>query len=120
MKYRTTKKAVKAGYSTIYAIGYGNVQHLLYFSNPVAYTANQYGWASDIYDMGNGIAISTGYAPIGVHIEYDLIYSFDQQAAAVIYDHDIPYDEKPFMIKRLIRRFLKLASEHTIKGGAKA
>lgn len=119
MKYRTTKKAVKAGYETIYAIGYCNLQHLLYFNNPVAYTANQYGWTSDIYDIGNGIAISTGYAPIGVHIEYDLIYSFDAQAADIIYDHSIPYDEKPFIIKRLITRFLKLAAEHTMKGGTK-
>jgi len=105
MKYKTTKKAVMAGYGTIYAIGYCNLQHLLYFSNPVAYTVNQYGWACDIYDMGGGVAITTGYAPIGVNIEYDLIYSFDCQAADIIYDYTIPYDEKPFKIKRLLRRF---------------
>lgn len=118
MKYRTTKKAVKAGYGTIYAIGYCNLQHLLYFNNPVGYTANQYGWACDIYDMGNGVAITTGYSPIGTHIEYDLIYSFDQQAANIIHDYSIPYDEKSFMLKRLLRRFLSLAPSH-LKDGVK-
>lgn len=117
MKYRTTKKAVKAGYSTIYAIGYCNLQHLLYFSTPVAYTANQYGWACDIYDMGGGVAIATGYSPIGVNVEYDLIYSFDCQAAEIIGNYELSYEERAIEVKFLLRRFLTLAPKH-MKGGA--
>lgn len=118
MKFKTTKKVVKAGYSTIYAIGYCNLQHLLYFNTPVAYTANQYGWACDIYDMGGGVAITTGYAPIGVNIEYDLTYSFDQQAADVIGDRSLTDIERQLMVKRLLRRYLSLAPAH-LKGGEK-
>ena len=61
MKFKTTQKAVNAGFYKRICVGYCNIQTLLAFENPVAYTARREGWAADIYDMGGGVAIITGY-----------------------------------------------------------
>lgn len=60
MKYRTTAKAVKAGYHKIIRAGYCELQGLLSYKSPVAYSAGVYGWNFDVYDI-DGVAICTGY-----------------------------------------------------------
>lgn len=65
MKFKTTQKAIKSGYSTIICVPYCGLQSLLHYESPIAYTTRREGWAADIYDMGGGVAIVTGYAPFG-------------------------------------------------------
>jgi hypothetical protein len=60
MKYKTTAKALKAGYYHIISVGYCDLQSLLNYKSPVAYNAGTYGWNFDVYDI-NGVAIVTGY-----------------------------------------------------------
>ena len=49
----------------IICVPYCGLQNLLNYESPVAYTARREGWAADIYDMGGGVAIVTGYTPFG-------------------------------------------------------
>lgn len=60
MKYQTTAKALREGYHTIIEVGYCDLQALLSYESPTAYSAGVYGWNFDVYDI-DGVAIATGY-----------------------------------------------------------
>ena len=72
-KFRTTNKEMM-NESLCYAVGYGDLQNLFRFENPVAYTCGVYGWNSDIYLLKNNTYISTGYRPCGYHLKDEWIY----------------------------------------------
>lgn len=94
MKFKTTQKAVKEGYRNIVEIGYCGLQHLLYYKNPVAYTCGVYGWNADIYDIGGGVAICTGYRPFGdIRVDYELVKEYDNKAREII--HNTKFDGNP-------------------------
>ena len=60
MKYKTTAKALREGYYTIISAGYCELQTLLNYERPIAYSAGVYGWNFDVYEF-DGVAIATGY-----------------------------------------------------------
>jgi len=60
MKYKTTAKAIKEGYYKIISVGYCDLQDLLSYKSPTAYSSGYYGWNFDVYDI-DGVAIVTGY-----------------------------------------------------------
>ena len=109
MKFRTTQKAIKANYKDIVSIGYCNAYYLLKYESPIAYTANQYGWASDIYDI-DGVAISTGYSPFGnIKSNYELVKEFDDEAKIIVYDYDMFYEAKRKAVRKILNKFIKTA-----------
>lgn len=77
MKEHTTKSKVYAQYGRVVWVGYCDLQRALNLAGkePEAYTARAEGWAADIYDCGEGVALVTGYAPFG---RYRLPYEFAQ------------------------------------------
>lgn len=60
MKYKTTRKAVVAGSPRLVSAGYCDLQTLLRYHSPIAYTSGVYGWNFDVYEV-NGLTICTGY-----------------------------------------------------------
>lgn len=60
MKYKTTRKAVVAGSPRLVSVGYCDLQSLLRYHSPVAYTCGVYGWNFDVYEV-YGLTICTGY-----------------------------------------------------------
>ena len=60
MKFRTTKRDIMGAYNKVISVGYRGLQNLLRYESPVAYTAGTYGWNSDIYEISQTVAISTG------------------------------------------------------------
>ena len=60
MKFKTTRKAIVNGSSNIVAVGYCDLQTLLRYHSPIAYTSGVYGWNFDVYEV-NGLTICTGY-----------------------------------------------------------
>lgn len=105
MKSKTTQKAIKSNYNSIIRVGYDNLQHLLLFENPIAYTTRVEGWACDIYDV-DGVAISTGYTPFGnIRPSYSLCREYDEKARAIVNSWDIPHDEKKAQITSLLHEF---------------
>ena len=84
MKYRTTNKAIKEGYVKVICVGYCNLQHLLSYKSPIAYTCGRDGWNADVYDFGQ-YAICTGYRPTG-HIRpaYDVVERYDSMAQGLL------------------------------------
>ena len=60
MKYKTTRKAVVAGSPRLVSVGYCDLQTLLRYHFPIAYTSGVYGWNFDVYEIHN-LTICTGY-----------------------------------------------------------
>lgn len=108
MKFKTAQKAVKAGYATIICVPYCGLQNLLHYESPVAYTARREGWAADIYDMGGGVAIVTGYAPFGnIRPGYAQVKAVEEQAEKIRYDYSLSYDQQRESLKSLAKEFVK-------------
>ena len=109
MKFKTTKKAIRANYNTIIAVGYCSLQNLLDCQQPAAYTVRAEGWGADIYTFG-GVAIVTGYAPFGnVRPKYDLVKKYDDEAAKLC-NYTIPYAERKDKLYDLIKQFIAEAT----------
>ena len=87
MKFKTTKKAVKANYPHIISVGHQKLYYLLSDLNEVAYTVRREGWASDIYELTPNVVISTGYHPFGtVKVSDSLCHKYEMQAQALIFE----------------------------------
>ncbi len=82
MKRKVTKKEINANYKVL-KVGYCTIQYLLYDMEPFAYSARAEGWACDYYDV-KGIVVSTGYAPTGTAVPYELSKKYDDKAAKVL------------------------------------
>lgn len=106
MKYKTTQKAVKAGYTNTIAVNYCALQNLLAYENAVAYTARSEGWGADIYGFGN-TAIVTGYAPFGnIRPDYNLCKKYEDQAEKIRYNNSLTWQEQRDKLHDLISEFI--------------
>ena len=107
MKLRVTQKEIKSKFSKIISVPYCSLQTLLNYESPIAYTARREGWAADIYDMGGGVAIVTGYAPFGdVRPTYELRERYEKQAKAICYNHPISWTEQREQLRQLAEDFI--------------
>jgi hypothetical protein len=59
MKLKTTAKEMSQ-YHRIFRVGYCELQSLLKYRSPFAYSCGVYGWNADYYDI-DGVLIATGY-----------------------------------------------------------
>ena len=117
MKFKTTTKRIKENYGQNYilSIGYCDLQFLLKYENPIAYTSGIYGWKYDLYDIDD-IAICTGYGgqPKGKNFDYSLVRKYDDKARKIIEtlkkDNETweKYDNKQRKaVNKLLKQFLK-------------
>ena len=103
MKYKASKRDINASYD-VYKVGYCTIQYLLNGIEPFAYSARAEGWACDYYDLGGNIVISTGYAPTGTAVPYELSKKYDDKAAKVL--------ENKWAWKRQQAELAKLRAEY--------
>jgi hypothetical protein len=83
MKYRTTKKYVMANAGKVFALGYCEAQSLLRDIEPEAYTCGVYGWNCDIYNLGDGVIITTGYRPFGKNVDHKKLLDFEKKSESL-------------------------------------
>lgn len=102
MKTRISKKEAKRIDDVILAIGYCKLATLLINKAPFAYSAGIYGWSCDYYDI-NDVCISTGYAPIGKRVDYNLVREYEKKAEACNGDKD--------KINALLNEFIEKATK---------
>lgn len=113
MKFKTTQKEIRANYNEIICVPYCGLQNLLNYESPVAYTARREGWAADIYDMGGGVAIVTGYAPFGsVRPSYELRERYETDAEKIRYNYSLAWEEQREQLKQLARAFIEEVTRH--------
>lgn len=104
MKFKTTKKAIMANYGNIIKVGYCDLQNLLKYESPIAYTAGIYGWNADIYDFG-GVAIVTGYRPFGnIRPNWEIIDKYEKDAENIY--NNYKYDDRIGALKDLQKKFI--------------
>lgn len=86
MKFKTTTKKIKENYTNNYiiSVSYCDLQTLLKYESPRAYTSGVYGWNYDLYEI-EGIAICTGYRgmPSGKNFNYDLVRKYENKARKI-------------------------------------
>lgn len=107
MKFRTTRKAIVNGCRNVKCAGYCDLQTLLQYHEPIAYTCGVYGWNFDVYEV-YGVTICTGYRNMpGERLEGIREY---EEKAMKIYDwrNKMPYEEKREQIEELLHEFCKL------------
>lgn len=105
MKTKTTKKQIRANFTTILSFGYCRAQNLLYYKNPFAYSAGVNGWSCDYYEVDNK-CISTGYLPIGKSTGYALVHEYEKKAEIVVNNNALPYTEKVAAVDALLIELL--------------
>ena len=108
-KFKVTKQHFKN--DEVLKIGYCQVQYLLQYHSPIAYSCGVYGWSCDYYKI-DGIIISTGYSPIGRSLEYQTIQNYENKARAIICDNTIPYEKQKDEINKLLRELIKEYKKH--------
>ena len=103
MKFKTTEKQIKQNYSKIIEVGYCDLQHLLQYETPIAYTCGPTGWKADIYEF-NGVLIVTGYRPFGnIPTDYNLCEEYEEKAQKLINSRPSRIDTE---LKKLINLFI--------------
>lgn len=111
MKVKVTKRQVLDNYYHVISVGYCDLQDLLRFKNANYYTCGIYGWSSDIYDLGNGVALSTGYRPFGnlKASYYHITKKYNDKAKKIhnqYYDNKIKYDTRNKKLDKLLNEFV--------------
>lgn len=105
MKLKTTKKDVNNNFKNVICVGYCDLQNLLNYETPIAYTARREGWAADIYQFGN-TAIVTGYAPFGnIRPDCKTCRKYEEKAEKLHYSFD--YEVKKKRLQTLISEFIE-------------
>lgn len=113
MKFKTTQKEIRANYNKIICVPYCGLQTLLSYENPVAYTVRREGWAADIYDMGGGVAIVTGYAPFGnIRPSYELRERYETGAEKIREYYNFDYEKCKTRLRAAIREFIEEVTRH--------
>lgn len=79
MRCRVTEKEIRNSFADVVRVGYCRLQTLLMCESPFAYTCGYNGWKADFYDCGV-TCISTGYAPIGKSVPYEIIKKYERKA----------------------------------------
>ena len=113
MKVKTTQKSIKENCNDVLKIGYGDLQELLKYKSPFAYTVtpSKNCWACDYYvfEVNNkNIVISTGQIPIGRDIDYNLVKEFEKKAQAINLDYNLNYEISKKLVTNLLIEFLNL------------
>lgn len=104
-KIKVTKKQIKESYRHIISIGYCNLQSLLNYMQPFAYSTRVEGWACDYYNI-EGVIISTGYAPIGISVDYELVNKYEREGRKLRCSN-LTWKEKKERAMELLNEFIK-------------
>lgn len=103
---KVTRGYINNRYNKVYAISYCGAQALLSPLTRFGYNAGVYGWNYDAYDMGNGVCITTGYRPIGEHVDIDKLRLYEQSAERVLYDYNKPWQDREKEMNNLLNKFI--------------
>lgn len=112
-KYRVTKKEMNEGYTHIIGIGAGDLQNLLKFEQPFAYSTRAEGWACDYYDVDD-VLICTGYAPMRskrTTSNYEILREYDEKARKIFDNYDLTYEKRKKQIEALLHEYIKVVKK---------
>lgn len=103
MKFQTTRKAIVNGSNRLVYAPYAELQYLLRYHDPVAYTAGIYGWNFDVYEI-NGLTICTGYRNMPGR-RANNIDEYERRASEIWHSKEKSFEEQKEEIERLLSEF---------------
>ena len=113
MNYQLSEKDVIENNSLVISAGYCSMQCLLNYKERLGFTYSKtYGHKSDIFLIKTEfprVAISTGYQPIGVPFEYEIVKKYEKKAEKIIHDSNIKHEEKKRKVNNLLNKLIKFA-----------
>lgn len=101
MKFKTTRKAIISGSPRLVSAGYCDLQTLLRYHSPIAYTSGIYGWNFDVYEI-HGLTICTGYRGMPGR-RANNISKYEQAAREAL--ERLDWKEAKIEIERLLAEF---------------
>ena len=104
MKFKTSTKQIKSSYQDCISAGYCDLQYLLNFEKPKAYTCGVYGWNYDVYEI-EGVAICIGYRGMPGRRAVG-IREYEKKAMDVLYNPAI--SDKRAAVTQLLYEFIEL------------
>ena len=104
MTKQTTKETVRASYHNIIKIAEGELHNLLYEEQPIAQIVDGIGWTADVYEI-DGVAIVTGYKPIGNRPADELLQRYEATAKE-IRNLWLPHVETKELLHTLVVEFV--------------
>lgn len=109
MKFRTTRKKIleQCPENYLRCAGYCDLQHLLNYHSPIAYTCGIYGWNFDVYDI-DGFIICTGYRGMPGK-RANNIDKYEKLAEKTLYDRSLSFEERKEKLDALLKEFLEQA-----------
>lgn len=105
MKFKTTAKAIRQGAYKSVSAGYCDLQYLLWYTSPIAYTSGVYGWNFDVYEIDD-LVICTGYRGM-VGGRAICIREFEGRARAIV-NSNTPLESKQRQVKLLLNEFIRI------------
>ena len=105
-KYKTSMKAIKENNSKVINIGYCAAQNLLWFNEPTAYSSGVYGWNCNFHQIDRNTVIATGYR-VGKLADHTIVEKYDNEAAEIIGNKNISWDDKKSQVNNLLEKFVK-------------
>lgn len=107
-KFKVTNSEVRKSGNFVVCAGYCELQNLLYYEHPIAYTCGQYGWNYDVFCPGNyGLLIATGYRGMPGKRARG-ISAYDNAASFVLHSGLFSYNEKRETLRMLVNEFIEL------------
>jgi hypothetical protein len=104
LKLKAAKKDFKN--KNVLKVGYCELDYLLSYVEPFAYSSGVYGWSCDYYNI-DGVIISTGYSPIGKSLDYDIIKKYENEARKILLDNNSSYDNKKEKVNNLLNELVQ-------------
>ena len=104
MKFEVTKKEMRR--EEVYSVAYCDLQHLLRYEEPTAYSHGVYGWACDYYKVEN-IYICTGYSTVGKVVSRELVRKYEAKARKITSASYADYEKVKAKVSRLLKSFIK-------------
>ena len=81
MAKKVSKNQIKSNFENIICVGYCDLQKLLRYHRPIAYTTGIYRWNADVYIVGSNTVIVTGYRPFGnIEVPYEVCQRYEELA----------------------------------------
>ncbi len=104
MTKQITKETARAMYPHIIKARENELHNLLYEEKPAAQIVDGIGWVADVYEI-DGVAVVTGYKPIGIRPADELIQKYES-AAKEIRNMWLPHVETKELLHTLAVEFV--------------
>lgn len=107
---RLYKKDILSRFDIVLEVGYCDLQEALRGKEKIGHTERREGWGMDVYDLGNGIGLVTGYDSLkgAKVVPYRISRKYEEEAEKIDWYKNDRFKEQ---LNDILDRFVKEALE---------